>query len=221
MALSVKAFLLFLILAIAIAGVIESDYAKAHPRLEGAEGGTGEATPTPAPEYHVHADVSVVVNGQRLPFTDFLLYQNPVACDDVKPGTESHNDGGIEAHFHNGNDKVAHYHAPGITWRQFWQARKVVMTSTCVSLPTGESWCNDESTGDRWQMVLNGKLVAWNPDTVPRNLDRVLFAYSRPLTQGAAKLEFDAQVSDDACIYSGSCPSRGTAPAESCGQPAA
>ncbi len=193
---SPKHFILGLLVLIAIAGVIEFQYAKTHPSDE-------------TPAYHIHADVSVVVNGKRLPFTDFLLYQNPVGCEDT---TVTNHSGEIEAHFHNGNDQVAHFHAPDVTWRQFWQARNVTITDTCLSLPTGEQWCN--APGAAWQMRVNGQGVSWNLDVKPADLDRVLLWYGPPATQA----NFDSFVSNDSCIYSGKCPERGTAPAELCGQ---
>lgn len=151
-------------------------------------------------EYHIHAD--------------FLIYLDHEQYDlaDPKFMTTDEQELHTDAHLHDGNGKVMHVHAEGVTFREFLESLGFVFDETCIETPSGESYC--ETDANRLLFFANGEPAPLR-DYVPVDDDRLLLYYGDP--EDERILEYLESIPDDACYYSGTCPERGVAPPESCG----
>jgi hypothetical protein len=72
----------------------------------------------------------------------------------------------------------------------------------------------DKNDPNKLKMFVNGKLNDQFDAYVPKDLDRIAIIYGN---EPEAKMAEEAgSVSDDACIYSLTCPQRGKPPTEEC-----
>lgn len=193
--------------------------------------------PNPDPN-HTHADFAVYVLGTKLDFSadeymseapaaafiPNLLIEQAAAHDE---GTATPNPKRQYLHLHDGNGNVIHRHKPGLTLGAFFDSIGLTMTKSCLTLdahqyeliPAGEKdsyaltpkLCN---TGKfRWQMFVNAEEVTFDPGYVFNDLDRILLTYDA----GDMDVQnFDKLVTDEACMYSKTCPGRGNPPTENC-----
>jgi len=151
-------------------------------------------------EVHVHADLAFFVDGQQLHFTDDR-YQS--SAESVK-----HQD----IHFHDHIDHVIHRHANHVSLGAFFASIGIGITNTCLTLDAA-SYCTDS---DRiLNVYVNGQNIPDPATYVTQEGDRILIYYGIDDAEMIASLQ--AGVTADACIYSGTCPERGTPPPESCG----
>lgn len=150
---------------------------------------------------HVHADFSFYIADKRIDLTD-LQYQS--SSESVKHPT---------MHFHDGVDTMLHRHAEGVTLGDFMNSIGLQLTDTCITLSTKETYCSDESNA--LALYVNGTVVTDAPSYVVQEEDRILLYYGD--IASANITEYMANITDEACIYSGNCPERGEPPFESCG----
>lgn len=150
--------------------------------------------------YHAHFDLSVVLDGTPIDFTQ----------DKYQSSEENELDEAI--HMHDGNGKVVHLHKKGATLEQFFNSLKIKFTKECLNLDTGANYCN--GTSKTLKMFVSGQENTDFEKYVPQDLDRILITYGAQ-TESQIKSQIDG-VSDDACIYSEKCPERGTPPDEKC-----
>ena len=154
-------------------------------------------------EWHTHADFLVYIQGSQLDFS--------------KPAymTTAQQEPHRYAHLHDENGKVLHLHAPNITFAEFLGSLGYVLTRDCLTTATGDTYCTDED--NTLVLYVNNQLLDSAAHTIyqPADLDRILLLYGNYSSTEVDSLL--ATVSDESCIYSGSCPERGIAPAESCG----
>lgn len=151
-------------------------------------------------EFHAHFDLSVVLNGKAIDFTQ-TKYQSTEA-NELDP----------YIHMHDGNGKVVHLHKEGVNLNEFFTSLKITFTKDCFDLDTGVKYCN---LGTKTlKMYVNGKENTDFANYVPQDLDRILITYGSE-TQAQVQKQID-NVSDDACIYSEKCPERGKPPTENC-----
>lgn len=152
--------------------------------------------------YHVHADFVVITNEKVRDFSSSTFTTD--ATQELHP----------HAHLHDQDGDVLHLHQPNITFAEFFESLGGQLTHDCLTLPTGETFCDDQSTS----FILYVNEEPWSdPITtyVPDDLDRILLFYGDPTT--ALIEQYLDAVPNDACVFSGSCPERGVAPPESCG----
>lgn len=165
-------------------------------------------TPPLTSEFHIHADFKVFINNKPL---DFSLEKY-----------QSHTTGTIHddfTHLHDGNGEVMHFHKEDITLGYFFKTLGIDFTKECFTLDTGEKFCNTEDY--LLQLFVNGEPSTQLNEYIPNDLDRILITYD-DLTQAESHIPQQIMsVTDRACIYSKTCPERGTPPVESCvaGQP--
>ena len=172
---------------------------------------------------HTHADFAVWVAGQRLDFTD-EPYMSGLSTD------ENHdNEEGLRKylHLHDGIDNVVHRHKPGLTLGDFLGTIGLPATPGCITLDDAQFMALDEdlkkdyafqkrlcdSGKFRWTMVVNGTAKPFDPAYAFADLDKVLLSYSASDT---AWQDEWAEMTDEACLYSKTCPERGEPPAENC-----
>ncbi len=156
--------------------------------------------------YHVHADFKVYVDGKQVDFSG----------DQYKSDKSKHLDD--YTHLHSNVGDVLHMHKAGITLEEFFQSLNVEWHGTgptdCLDIDTTIMGCNDWPGEKKTRLYVNGKLNELGPKYVPQDLDRILITYGK---EDPKTLEKElASVTDSACIYSETCPERGSPPAEDC-----
>lgn len=171
---------------------------------------------------HTHADFAVWINGTQWDFSATrYMSEAPAEAAFRFVGVVSAHDGHAEGdviperryiHLHDGNPSVIHMHKPGRTLREFFVSLGWQMENTCLVTDTHERYCN--AGGDaRWRMFVNEKEEIMNPYYEIRDLDHIL------LTYGSSREEIFTQMTaltDEACLYSRTCPERGDPPSENC-----
>lgn len=152
-------------------------------------------------EVHVHADFLIYVNDQKVELTS-EKYQSSTKQILHK-----------NVHLHDGDDSVVHRHAEGITFAEFLSSVGFTLTNECLTKDTGEIFCAD--TEKVLALYVNKEPVSDIASYIPQEEDQVLLYYG---TKDNQKLsEYLGAITDESCIFSGTCPERGIAPAESCG----
>lgn len=152
-------------------------------------------------EVHVHADFLIYINDQKIDLTD-PKYQSSAEQILHK-----------NVHLHDDEDNVVHRHAEGITFAEFLNSVGFTLTNDCLTLDTAEAFCNNET--QVLMLYVNKEPYVDISSYIPQEEDQVLLYYG---TKGNPNLnQYLDSITNDSCIYSGTCPERGVAPAESCG----
>lgn len=178
---------------------------------------------------HTHADFAVWIHGVQWDFAQekymstvpvsfesspsfVLIPQASAHADEPEGGSGVLVIGREHLHLHDGNGQVAHRHKPGLGFGDFLSSLGFTLTETCLTTDTGEKTCNSDT--ETWQFFVNGReLMPLPVNYVFQDEDQIL------LTFGADTAEIQKQLSllsNDACLYSKTCPGRGTPPTENC-----
>lgn len=156
---------------------------------------------------HTHADFAIFVEGKKIDLSA-TKYMSGSSKEKTHSGA-LHPD----LHLHDGNGSVIHRHHDGLSVGTFFRSIGIIMAKgeNCVKIEKKE-YC---SIGPkRWKMFVNGKQIPFDPNYVFRDLDKILFSYGET-SEEVLKQQIQS-VSDDACLYSQTCPERGTPPPENC-----
>jgi len=143
---------------------------------------------------HDHVDFMVVLNGQVIDFTK-EEYQN----------TSEQNLSNF-VHLHDGAGDVIHKHASGVTLDYLFDSLNMSLGTDCFVLDDGQEFC------DNPRLFVNGIGNFELENYEFNDLDKVL------VVTGATEEDIkglSTSISDNACIYSQTCPERGPAPDES------
>lgn len=152
-------------------------------------------------EVHVHGDFRLYIGDERIRFTEDK-YQSS--------GAATHH---ASLHFHDGNDEVIHRHADEVTLVEFFESIGMSLDNDCLTLDTGTAYCTN-ATGTLMLIVNNERTVDIE-NYIFAEEDRILIYYGDPTNPNIR--DYTVGVTDLACVYSGTCPERGTPPTESCG----
>lgn len=152
-------------------------------------------------EVHVHSDFRVYVGDIRLRFTDLRYQSNPELTHHAS------------LHFHDGNDEVIHRHADGVTLTDFFDSIGMELTNDCFTEDTGTQHCTNETNS--LLLLVNGERVTNITDYIINEEDRILLYYGDPADSNIQK--YVREITEMACMYSGTCPEKGVPPTESCG----
>ncbi|MEZ4200423.1 MAG: hypothetical protein R3B69_02410 [Candidatus Paceibacterota bacterium] len=87
------------------------------------------------------------------------------------------------------------------------------LADDCIQLDTGEVLCSDEQK--LLVVYVNGTPIEHPSSYVNQEEDQILVYYGA--LDNPKLPDYLAMVTDESCIYSGTCPERGIAPPESCG----
>lgn len=158
---------------------------------------------------HTHADFAVWINGEQLDFSADK-YMSGLSTDD-----STHDEQGEHRHqylhLHDNNGDIIHRHKPGLTLHDFLMSLGFGTTPGCLIPDDGKPVCD---AGDkRWRMFVNGE--EWPFDTAYdfNDVDQILLTYGSSDDEIAPQLD---AMTDDACLYSRTCPERGDPPTENC-----
>lgn len=177
--------------------------------------GPREPAVNPDPN-HTHADFAVYLEGEKLDFSA-AKYMSGLSTDET-----THDEEGEHLHkyfhLHDGIGHVIHQHKPDLPVGEFFSSLGFTMTQNCLTLDTKVMVCPDASTGSaqegkRWQMFVNGEETPFDPGFMFKDGDKILLTYGSPSEEIRQQLQ---EMTDDACLYSRTCPSRGEPPAENC-----
>lgn len=152
---------------------------------------------------HVHADFLMYLDHERYRFTDDH-YQS--TSEDVQ---HEH------LHLHNNNDYVIHRHAANQTFADFLTSLNYTLTDDCLITDTDISFCDTDNGTGELVIYVNDIPIDNHTEYVFADEDKILVYYGDPNDERVAT--YLAEITDDACIHSGTCPERGVAPPEECG----
>jgi hypothetical protein len=147
---------------------------------------------------HVHSDLLIVINGEALDLTGDK-YQSTAT-------SSAHSD----IHLHDNDDDVLHRHAEGITLAMFLESIGFILTEDCITTDAGASHCTNDS--NTLSLYVNEELHPSPLTYISAEEDRILLIYGENSPEA-----FFPLITDRACIFSHTCPERGTPPPESCG----
>lgn len=150
-------------------------------------------------EYHIHSDIVVFLEGELLDLSQEKYQSN----------TYDYKDPAI--HLHDRNGQILHLHKPDVTLKEFFTTLGIDSSKDCLILDTGAQYCIDDE--HILTVLVNGTEVTQSFDYVIQDLDQIVveFAHGKAPSQKAIQA-----VSNEACIYSLTCPERGAPPAETC-----
>lgn len=171
-------------------------------------------------DFHEHADFAVVVDGVKLDFSGAkYMHAEPCAVEGLKIFPEALAHGSSlelsdKVHMHNFNGNVVHVHEEGITWHDFFDSLGLDIADRITQ--EGKML---GSEGGQVTFVLNGEQKDSTVlDLEIRDGNALLVSYGKlDGVDTRLALESGQFLTHDACISSGTCPSRGAAPVESCG----
>jgi hypothetical protein len=152
-------------------------------------------------EVHVHADWKMIINDEHIRFTD-AKYQS--INGDVK-----HND----IHLHDYEDYVIHRHADGVTFADFLASLGFTLTNECLTTDNAQQLCNTEAAQP--MLFVNGERYFEMTNYEINEADRILLYYGSP--ENPRLTEYINSVTDEACLYSGTCLERGYKTTSTCG----
>lgn len=171
---------------------------------------------------HTHADFAVWMDGEKLGFSgpEFMSESEGEETDDNHEvhGHKHH----PYLHLHDGNGHVIHRHKPGLSLREFLRSigieavNDISSGAPCIDPVTLKASGSMEQACLR--LFVNGTEIQPRPgadllEYVFDDLDQIL------ITDTSDDSEIDQQLSDiteDACLYSKTCPERGKPPVENC-----
>jgi len=150
--------------------------------------------PNPDPN-HTHADFAVWVDGEKVDFSG-AEYMSGLSTDDTTHDEEGeYHDQYL--HLHDGVGNVVHRHKPELTLREFFDSLDFTFSEPL----------------ERWTMWINEQQEEFNLDYMFQDGDQILLTNSAGSAQVMYELE---QLTNDACLYSKTCPWRGDPPTENC-----
>lgn len=175
--------------------------------------------PNPDPN-HTHADFAVWVEGEKLSFTD-EKFMSGISTDE-----HTHDEEGEYRHkylhLHDGIGHVIHRHKPGLTLREFLRS---IGMEWVIDTSSGAPYINPAVVGGgatdpqiRLRLFVNEEEIEPSPGTdileyIFEDNDKILITDA--IDEKEVGTQLDA-MTDDACLYSKTCPWRGDPPTENC-----
>lgn len=171
---------------------------------------------------HTHADFAVWVGGTQLNFAQDAFMSG------TSTDSHSHPTEGLRKylHLHDGNGTVIHRHKPGLTVADFLVSLGLTASGNCLTLDDAlfrqvdAGFVSDfaltptlcDSGKFHWSMYVNGNAEPLNFAYTFVDGDSILFTYDA----GDNHLSQIEALTNDACLYSKTCPWRGSPPTENC-----
>ncbi len=174
---------------------------------------------------HTHADFAIWINGEEIDFS------GPEFMSGLSTDEHTHDEADERhheyLHLHDGVGHVLHSHKPGQAFGEFLSSLGIEIQQKdaihCLSLQGSEYCNNDPSRDTYWDFYVNGERYVSSDGQTPDLLmardyvfndgDKLLLIYGEEHEDVQSILE---NMTDDACLYSKTCPWRGDPPAENC-----
>jgi hypothetical protein len=171
--------------------------------------GACNRTPVANPDpNHTHADFAVWIDGHQMDLSGPQFMSG--TSDEADPNHTKHDP---YLHLHDGNGHVIHRHKPGLTVADFFASLKLGFTDRCFSsgIPGEDGELCSEHP---FRLFVNGTEQSFNALTYAfQDGDHILITTA---TEDAVIKEQLSLMTDDACLYSKTCPWRGEPPTENC-----
>jgi hypothetical protein len=151
--------------------------------------------------YHIHADFKIYIGDEKIDLSsdEYMTTAMQELSDHV--------------HLHDNNGDVEHVHLEGVTFSEFLGTIKISLTNDCL-IYSNETYCSNEKR--RLWLFVNDALYTDSIESyIPADSDQILVYYGNASSDQIQS--FLDSVTDNACLYSGTCPERGIAPPENCG----
>lgn len=152
---------------------------------------------------HTHADFAVWIDGNQLDFSD-PSYMSGLSTDE-----HSHDEEGEyhheHMHLHDSVGHVVHVHKTGLPLKEFFE-------SLPYRFPQGMRMFVANPTARQGE-ELDWREMPFTLDYVFDDMDMILFTNAKEDMEIYLQQNF---MTDDACLYSQTCPWRGEPPAENC-----
>jgi hypothetical protein len=117
-------------------------------------------------EVHYHANFAVFIDGERVPFDNFIFYEEIQSCFDGEGATPQ-----TRVHMHDSINHVIHVHDYAVTWGHFFA--NINMTNGDIVFRNGSDvYVEDEDT--QITFILNGSEVATTSNRIIENEDVLL-----------------------------------------------
>ncbi len=157
---------------------------------------------------HTHADFVVWIDGKKLDFSGEEFMSG--SSDESDPDHTKHDK---YLHLHDANGHVIHRHKPGLTLKEFFMTLKIGFSGSCYS--SGVPGADGEiCSKNPFRLYVNAVEKPFDDlSYVFADTDRILITTS---IDEASVTDQLSQMTDDACLYSKTCPERGAPPAENC-----
>ncbi len=185
---------------------------------------------------HNHADFAVWVNGQQLDFSgeEYMTEElTDAQLEALKTSTATGTSLQVlkqYLHLHDGNGHVIHRHKPGLTFGDFMRSIGVLDVTEngnlCITFSQGLKSCGDEASHRTWMMKLSTREYSdttydygFDYNYAFQDDDKIFIILPSSEDWDEQMKEINAawkQMTDDACLYSKTCPCRGDAPTEGC-----
>lgn len=173
---------------------------------------------------HTHADFAVWIEGEQIDFSG-NEYMSGLSTDESThdEADERHHE---YLHLHDNNGHVIHSHKPGQTLGEFFESLGFVFSkdglNLCAEVPGKEGRrrvCEDEAMHRNWIMIVNGvQKPFFDTAYAFSDMDKILIVLPKT-DDGDEHPEawgYWEKMTDDACLYSKTCPWRGDPPTENC-----
>lgn len=161
---------------------------------------------------HTHIDFAIWVNGERLDFSDDEFMSE----SETEESGDDHEEHGHKhhpyLHLHDGNGDVLHRHKPGLALEEFFRSLQVGFDEFCYAsfMPLADGQICGTTP---FRMFVNGEERPLDLSYVFEDVDSILL--TNAATDEDVRQQLDA-MTDDACLYSRTCPWRGDPPTENC-----
>jgi hypothetical protein len=148
--------------------------------------------------------------------SDFVLFLGGAEVDLSADKHQSKSEQILHAHIHlhDNNDEIIHRHDHGVTLEEFFGSIGFDLTPDCITNDTGTLFCTDDS--NELMVFVNDERVEDFVNYVNQEEDRILIYFGTKDDSETVKNLLPG-ITNNSCIYSGTCPERGVAPPESCG----
>ena len=182
----------------------------------------GTKTPAVNPDMnHTHADFAVWIDGKMLDFSgpEFMSEElTPAEEEELKHQTGKVVKTDVASlqkylHLHDGNGHVIHRHKPGLTLKDFFTTIKVDIQGNCYT--SFEPMADGQQCYDHpFRMFVNGiEKTPFDLAYAFMDTDHILITNASDTAEVSLEL---SKMTDDACMYSKTCPERGEPPTENC-----
>lgn len=153
-------------------------------------------------EYHIHTDFLIVLDDEVIDLS---------GNEYMSTATQTLHE---HVHLHDNDPNVLHVHEENISFVEFLASLNITLTEKCLTIPNGKAYCTDET--NKLLLTVNNEQFAESLTSyIPKDEDRVLLYMGK--NSDSAQSMFGPRITDEACIFSGTCPERGLPPPESCG----
>jgi hypothetical protein len=169
----------------------------------------GRSGPAQNPDpNHTHADFAVFLGGNRADFAEEIYMSGS-----SKEGEDHSADHHQFFHLHDGNGTVIHRHKPALTLGEFFSSLPGVRYRGDEFLFMDCLGCANAQGSWRVRLFVNGEERTEGSEYPFSDLDKIVLTDTTDPAELRSQLR---SVSDDACLYSRTCPERGDPPTENC-----